>query len=37
MLVEQSLAGIYLVEGPEGRLTYVNPRVAEILALRKKR
>ena len=30
MLVEQSLAGIYLVEGPEGRLTYVNPRVAEI-------
>ncbi|MBI3475104.1 MAG: PAS domain S-box protein [Acidobacteria bacterium] len=30
MLVEQSLAGIYLLEGKEGRVSYVNPRAAEI-------
>lgn len=29
-LVEQSLVGIYLLEGPEARVTYANPRAAEI-------
>jgi len=29
-LVEQSLVGIYLVEGSEARVTYANPRAAEI-------
>jgi len=29
-LVEQSLVGIYMLEGPEARITYVNPKAAAI-------